>query len=214
VGPILPGSEIKLVGVDGNTAPDGDVGELWVRSPGVMKGYYRAPEETAAAINAEGWFNTRDLAQLEGNDLFIVGRTKDLIIRLGFNVYPAEVEAVLNSHPTVARSAVIGRMIECDEEIVAFVQPLPDASLTTLEVAEYAAKHLAAYKRPSDIVLLAEMPVTALGKIMKPELAKIAAELPQRGQMSSTRFTAEPRSATDLHPQNPSATPSQTLPAK
>ncbi len=216
VGPILPGSEIKLVGADGKTVPEGEVGELWVRSPGVMKGYYRAPEETAAAINAEGWFNTRDLARLEGDNLFIVGRTKDLIIRFGFNVYPAEVEAVLNSHPVVARSAVIGRMVEGGEEIIAFVQPQPEASLTALEVAEYAAEHLAAYKRPSHILLLAEMPVTALGKIMKPELAKIAAELPQR---SSTRFIAEPltaesRSATDHHSQDPSATPSQTLPAK
>lgn len=184
VGPILPGSEIKLVGSDGKTVPAGEVGELWVRSPGVMKGYYRAPEETAAAINAEGWFNTRDLARLEGDNLFIVGRTKDLIIRFGFNVYPAEVEAVLNGHPAVAKSAVIGRMVEGDEEIIAFVQPLPDTALTTLEVAEYAAKHLAAYKRPSHIVLLAEMPATALGKIMKPELAKIAAELPRRGQTS------------------------------
>src|SRR5271163_838999 len=132
-----------------------------------MKGYYRAPDETAAAIDAEGWFNTRDLARFEGGNLFIVGRTKDLIIRFGFNVYPAEVEAVLNSHPAVARSAVIGRMVEGDEEIIAFVQPQPEATLTTLEVAEYAAKHLAAYKRPSYILLLAEMPVTALGKIMK-----------------------------------------------
>jgi long-chain acyl-CoA synthetase len=214
VGPILPGSEIKLVGTDGKTVLDGDVGELWVRSPGVMKGYYRAPEETAGALNAEGWFNTRDLARLEGHDLFLVGRTKDLIIRLGFNVYPAEVEAVLNSHPAVVRSAVIGRAVEGDEEIIAFVQPQPDTPLTTLEVAEFAMKHLAAYKRPSHILLLAEMPVTALGKIMKPELAKIAAELPQRGQPSGTRFTAEPRSATDLHPQNLSATPSQTPPAK
>jgi long-chain acyl-CoA synthetase len=214
VGPILPGSEIRLVGADGKTVPAGEVGELWVRSPGVMKGYYRAPDETAAAINAEGWFNTRDLARLEGDNLFIVGRTKDLIIRFGFNVYPAEVEAVLNSHPAVARSAVIGRMVEGDEEIIAFVQPLPGASLTALEIAEYAAKHLAAYKRPSHILFLTEMPVTVLGKIMKPELAKIAAELPQRGQTSSARLIAEPRSATDLHSQNPSAAPSQTLPAK
>jgi long-chain acyl-CoA synthetase len=214
VGPVLPGSEIKLVGADGATVPAGEVGELWVRSPGVMKGYYRAPEETAAAIDAEGWFNTRDLARLEGDNLFIVGRTKDLIIRLGFNVYPAEVEALLNSHPAVARSAVIGRIVDGDEEIIAFVQPQPETSLTTVEIAEYAVKHLAAYKRPSHIMLLAEMPVTALGKIVKPELAKIAAEIPQRGSISGTRLTVEPRSATDPHSQNPSAAPSQTPPEK
>jgi long-chain acyl-CoA synthetase len=214
VGPIFPGVEVKLVGPDHQRVPDGEVGELWVRGPNVMKGYYRAPEETAAAINEDGWFNTRDLARLEDGNLFIVGRTKDLIIRLGFNVYPAEVEAVLNGHPGVARSAVIGRAIEGDEEIIAFVQPLPDSSLTTFEVAEYAARHLAAYKRPSHILLLSEIPVTALGKTVKPELVRIAADLPGRSETRSARLTAEPRSASDLHSQGSSAVPSQTLPAK
>ena len=108
-----------------------------------MKGYYRAPEETAAAIDDEGWFNTRDLARLEDGNLFIVGRTKDLIVRRGFNVYPAEVEAVLNAHPAVAQSGVIGRSVEGDEEVVAFVQMLPDSQLTVPDIAEYAAQHLA-----------------------------------------------------------------------
>ena len=84
------------------------MGELWVRGPNVAKGYYRAPEETAAAINSEGWFNTRDLARVEAGHLFIVGRTKELIVRFGMNVYPAEIEAVLNTHAAVVRSAVIG----------------------------------------------------------------------------------------------------------
>ena len=108
----------------------GEVGELWVRGPNVMKGYYRAPEETAAAINAEGWFNTRDLARLENGYLFIVGRTKELIIRFGENVYPAEVEAVLNANPAVVRSAVIGRTVagtEGGEEVVAYVQLSPSS---------------------------------------------------------------------------------------
>jgi long-chain acyl-CoA synthetase len=84
----LPGVEVQLVGSDQKPVADGEVGELWVRGPNVMKGYYRAPEETAAAINPEGWFNTRDLARLENGYLFIVGRTKELIIRFGENVYP------------------------------------------------------------------------------------------------------------------------------
>lgn len=214
VGEIFPGVEAKLVGPDHQRMPDGEVGELWVRGPNVMKGYYHAPEETAAAIDAEGWLNTRDLARLEDGKLFIVGRAKDLIIRFGFNVYPAEVEAVLNGHPAVARSAVVGRAADGDEEIVAFVQPSPNSSLTTQKVAEYAAKHLAAYKRPSHILLLPEIPVTALGKIVKTELTKIAADLPRRGDARSARLAAEPRSASDLHSQNPSAVPAQTLPAK
>ena len=112
VGRILPGVEVQLVGTDEKPVGDGEVGELWVRGPNVMKGYYHAPEETAAAINSEGWFNTRDLACLKNGYLFIVGRTKELIVRFGENVYPAEVEAVLNAHPSVVRSAVIGRTVE------------------------------------------------------------------------------------------------------
>ncbi len=102
VGPVFPGVEIKLVQPDGNPVANDEVGELRVRGPNVMKGYYRAPDETAAAIDADGWFNTRDLARLEGGNLFIVGRTKELIVHFGFNVYPAEIEAVLNAHPDVA----------------------------------------------------------------------------------------------------------------
>src|SRR5271167_3219871 len=127
VGRVLPGVEIKLLGTDGKPVSDGEVGELSVRGPNVAKGYYRAPEETAAAIDSDGWFNTRDLARVEGGHLFIVGRTKELIVRFGMNVYPAEVEAVLNAHPAVVRSAVIGRNVqggEGGEEVIAFVQLL------------------------------------------------------------------------------------------
>ena len=174
VGQILPGVEVKLVGADDKSVGDGEVGELWVRGPNVMKGYYRAPGETAVAVDAEGWFNTRDLARLNDGNLFIVGRTKELIVRFGFNVYPGEVEAVLNSHPAVVRSAVIGRPVEGDEEVVAFVQPLPNSPLTVAELAEHAARVLASYKRPSQIVLIPAMPMTPTGKIAKDELAKMA----------------------------------------
>jgi long-chain acyl-CoA synthetase len=168
------GSKFKLVGPDRKPVPEGEAGELWVRGPNVMQGYYRAPEETAAAVDPEGWFNTRDLARLEDGNLFIVGRTKDLIVCRGFNVYPAEVEAVLNAHPAVVQSAVIGRSVAGDEEVVAFVQPLPNSQLTTADLAEYAAQHLAAYKRPAQIVLVPTMPVTPTGKVVKAELAKMS----------------------------------------
>ena len=177
VGEIFPGTEVRLVGPDGEPAAAGDVGELRVRGPHVMKGYYRAPEETAAAIDAEGWFNTRDLARLEGRNLFIVGRTKELIVRFGFNVYPVEVEGVLNAHPKVSRSAVIGRPTQGNdnEEIVAFIQLLPQAQTTVTELAEYAAAHLAPYKRPSEIIFVPEMPLTPTGKVVKGDLAKLFA---------------------------------------
>ena len=89
-----------------------------------MRGYYRAPDLTAKAIDADGWFNTGDLARFEGDCLFIVGRTKEMIIRSGFNVYPAEIEAMLSSHDAVVQSAVVGRPVEGNEEVVAFVQLL------------------------------------------------------------------------------------------
>jgi acyl-CoA synthetase (AMP-forming)/AMP-acid ligase II len=173
VGRVFPGIEVKFVDANRQPVPDGEIGELWVRGPNVMQGYYRAPKETAEAIDAEGWFNTRDLAQLKDGHLFIVGRTKDLIVRFGFNVYPAEVEAVLNSHPAIARSAVIGRSAKGDEQVVAFIQAAPGASLTIGEVADYAAKNLAPYKRPSHIVFVPELPVTLTGKVIKAELVKM-----------------------------------------
>jgi long-chain acyl-CoA synthetase len=178
IGPLFPGIEIKLVGSDGQVAPAGEVGELQVRGPNIMKGYYRAPGETAAAIDVEGWFNTHDLARLEDGNLFIVGRTKDLIVHRGFNVYPAEVEALLNAHPGVVRSAVIGRSVGGDEEVVAFVEPLPGSPLTTTDLAEYLASHLTPYKRPSQILLVSAMPVTPTGKVVKAELPKMTSEQP------------------------------------
>jgi acyl-CoA synthetase (AMP-forming)/AMP-acid ligase II len=173
IGPPFPGVEIKLAGADRKPVPDGEAGELWVRGPTVMKGYYHAPAETAAAIDSEGWFNTRDLARLEDGNLFIVGRTKDLIVRRGFNVYPAEVEAVFNAHPAVMHSGVIGHPVEGDEEVVAFIQPLPESQLTGPDFSEYASRHLAPYKRPSQILLVPKMPLTPTGKVVKAELAKM-----------------------------------------
>ena len=174
IGPAFPGIELKFIGSDGLPVTDGGVGELRVRGPNVMKGYYRAPEETAAAIDSDGWFNTRDLARIENGNLSIVGRTKELIVHSGFNVYPAEVEASLNSHPAVAQSAVVGRRLDGDEQVIAFVQLVPEATLTPTDLAEYAGQHMASYKRPSEIIIVATMPTTPTGKIVKTELEKVA----------------------------------------
>jgi long-chain acyl-CoA synthetase len=177
VGRVLPGVEIRLVGRDLRDVDAGEVGELWVRGPNVAKGYYRAPEETAAAINPDGWFNTRDLARLKDGNLYIEGRTKELIVRFGMNVYPAEIEAVFNTHPAVVRSAVIGRSVEGvegGEEVVAFVQISPSSKLTPTELAEHASHNLAPYKRPSQILFVPDMPLTPTGKVRKDELSKLA----------------------------------------
>jgi long-chain acyl-CoA synthetase len=183
VGQVLPGVEVQLVGADQRPVAEGEVGELWVRGPNVMKGYYHAPDQTAAAINEDGWFNTRDLAKMENGNLFIAGRSSELIVRFGENVYPAEVEAVLNSHPAVARSAVIGRSVEGTkggEEIIAFVQLSPSAISSDAELAQYAAQHLAPHKRPSQILIVPSLPLTSTGKVMKGELAKMTSSVPAR----------------------------------
>jgi long-chain acyl-CoA synthetase len=185
VGPMFPGVEARVVGSDGQPVPEGAIGELWVRGPNIMKGYYLAPEETAAAVNEQGWFNTRDLARFEDGNLFIVGRTKDLIIRSGFNVYPAEVEAVLNAHPGVAQSAVIGRTTQGNEEILAFVQPSSNSHLTVTELADHAAKHLAAYKRPTEFLLVSTMPMTPSGKVAKNDLAAITADIRRNANLNA-----------------------------
>ena len=181
VGKILPGVEVKLGGPDQKPVVAGEVGELWVRGPNVMKGYYRSSEETAAAIDPEGWFNTHDLARLHDGYLFIVGRTKELIIRHGENVYPTEVEAVLNSHPAVVRSAVIGRMVEGSqggEEIIAYVQQAESSTTSERDLAQYAAQNLAPHKRPTQILFVSSMPLTPTGKVIKGELYKLAVFTP------------------------------------
>ncbi|MBI3700790.1 MAG: AMP-binding protein [Afipia sp.] len=172
VGKLLPGVEARLIGRDGKPVPNGEVGELHVRGLNVMRGYYRAPDLTAKAIDAGGWFNTGDLARLDGDCMFIVGRTKEMIIRSGFNVYPAEIEAVLNSHGAVVQSAVVGRTIDGNEEVVAFVQLLQGTKVTPSELMTYASGQLTSYKRPAEIVVLDALPATSTGKILKHKLAE------------------------------------------
>jgi len=172
VGKLLPGIEARIVGRDGKPVADGVVGELHVRGRNVMRGYYRAPDLTAKAIDPEGWFNTGDLARLEGDCMFIAGRTKEMIIRSGFNVYPAEVEAVLNSHDAVVQSAVVGRPVDGNEEVVAFVQLLKGAKVTPSELMGFLGAQLTSYKRPSQIIVLDALPATSTGKILKHKLAE------------------------------------------
>ncbi|MCH8999524.1 MAG: AMP-binding protein [Proteobacteria bacterium] len=167
----LPGVELRIVDADGRALPANEVGELRVRGGLVMQGYYRDPERTAEALTPEGWLRTGDLARLsEAGDLTIVGRLKELIIRSGFNVYPAEVEAAITGHPGVALAAVVGRRSRGNEEPVAFVQPRPGAALAVADLAAYVAERLAPYKRPAEYILRAALPVTPAGKILKHQL--------------------------------------------
>ena len=174
VGSLITGIDARLVGPDDRTVAPGEVGELHVRGPNVMRGYYRDPERTAAVIDADGWFNTGDLARFDGDILYIVGRTKELIIRSGFNVYPAEVEAVLNEHSEVVQSAVIGRSVPGNEEVVAYVQLVPGSAVTPADLMAHAARLLTPYKRPSEIIVLDALPAASTGKILKHRLADVA----------------------------------------
>ena len=172
VGTVMPGLEAKLVGRDGAPAADGEVGELHVRGPNVMRGYYRAPDLTAKAIDPDGWFNTGDLARFEDGALYIVGRTKEMIIRSGFNVYPAEIEAVLSTHDAVVQCAVVGRQVEGNEEVIAFVQLIKGATVTAQDLMAHVAPQLTSYKRPSEIILMDALPATSTGKLLKHKLAE------------------------------------------
>jgi len=173
VGQLLPGIMARLVDSLGNDASSGETGALWVRGPGVMKGYYRAPLETAEAVDKDGWFNTGDLARVENGDFFIVGRSKEMIIRFGFNVYPAEIEGVLNAHPAVARAAVVAKARGGVEDITAFLQLRPGCVDTSAEIADYAAARLASYKRPSEFIFVDTMPLSPAGKVLKSKLTEL-----------------------------------------
>lgn len=172
VGTILPGLETKLVDRDGKPVAGDAVGELHVRGPNVMRGYYRAPDLTANAIDPDGWFNTGDLARFQDDALYVVGRTKEMIIRSGFNVYPAEIEAVLSTHDAVVQCAVVGRPVEGNEEVVAFVQVIKGSEATAQDLMAHIAPQLTSYKRPSEIILIDALPATSTGKILKHKLAE------------------------------------------
>jgi acyl-CoA synthetase (AMP-forming)/AMP-acid ligase II len=175
VGQPIPGIEVRFVGLDGIDVPQGEVGELWVRGPNVMLGYYRNPQQTQATVTADGWLKTGDLARQDADGaLYIAGRSKELIIRSGFNVYPAEVEHVLNAHPDVVQSAVIGRPVEGNEEVVAFVELTGGAAATPADLSAWCEARLAPYKRPAEIRVLAALPAASTGKILKHRLRDLA----------------------------------------
>jgi long-chain acyl-CoA synthetase len=179
VGPAIPGIELRLVDPAGRDVPEGEPGELWARGPNVMKGYYRAPEATAEALRPGGWLATGDIARRAPDGAyFIEGRLKELIIRSGFNVFPVEVEAVLNSHPGVVQSAVVGRVTGGEEEVVAFVELAPGAQVSPRELIEFAGRSLAPYKRPAEVIVLPSLPAAANGKVLKGKLAQSLRERP------------------------------------
>lgn len=172
------GCEIRLV-VGDRDAPAGEPGEIWVRGPSLMMGYYRDAESTAAVMRPGGWFATGDLGrQLPNGEYSVVGRSKDVIIRSGFNVYPAEVENALLGNAAIAQCAVVGRKTSYgDEEPVAFVTLLSRHGIEPSGILDEVSSRLVAYKRPARIIILPELPLGPTGKIARSRLAEMAAAL-------------------------------------
>jgi acyl-CoA synthetase (AMP-forming)/AMP-acid ligase II len=175
VGLPLPGVELKLLDENKREVPHGEVGELWARGPNIMKGYYRNQSLSETVMQPEGWFNTQDLARIDDDGhLSIVGRTKDLIIASGFNVYPIEVENALNAYEGIVHSAVIGRPNGGNEDIVAFIELAKGKSILPAALRSFLSERLAPYKRPREIYIMDAIPTAPNGKTQKNQLKEIA----------------------------------------
>lgn len=173
IGTPVWGVEVKLVDDKGQTVAVGEKGQLLYRGHNVMKGYYRKPEATAESLQ-DGWLHSGDVAiQDEDGYFYIVDRTKDMIIRGGFNVYPREVEEVMIQHPAISLVAVIGiPNDEYGEEIKACVVLKDGASASPEEIIQWTSERIAAYKYPRVVELLDALPMSATGKILKKDLRK------------------------------------------
>ncbi|MFF1650922.1 long-chain fatty acid--CoA ligase [Streptomyces sp. NPDC058240] len=171
VGTPIRGVGMRVVDDDGKDVPQGEVGEIAIRGHNVMKGYWHRPEETAAAIR-DGWFHTGDLGRVDQAGFFwIVGRSKDVIIRGGNNVYPREIEAVLYEHPAVAEAAVIGLPApDLGEEVGAAVVLKPGAQATAEELREFVKSRVAAYMYPRKVWITDVLPKGPTGKILKRDI--------------------------------------------
>jgi len=171
-------TEVRIVDDENQpVAEPGTRGEVCVRGPHVMAGYWNRPDATADAIDADGWFHTGDIGYLDADGfLFIADRVKDMVISGGENVYPAEVESVLYEHPAVAEVAVIGQPDErWGEAVVAIVAPKPGSEITLDQLREFGRRSLAGYKLPTRLHLIDELPRNPAGKVLKYELRDVFA---------------------------------------
>ena len=172
VGRPVPGVDVCVVDEDGRELPPGEEGELLINTPAVMDGYLGSPAETAAVLDEDGWFRTGDLARITADGyVAIVGRKRERIKRGGYSIFPAEVEAVLLTHPAVAEAAVVGIPDDAlGEEVAAFVALTPGISADTDELIAWCRERLAAFKYPRRVTLLAALPRSATGKVLKARL--------------------------------------------
>ena len=169
-----PGVEMRVIGENGQEARSGEVGEIWLKAESLMQGYLDAPEASAEAI-VDGWYRTGDLVRVdEDGYLFVVDRSKDMIVTGGENVYSKEVEDVLIAHPAVRDVAVVGRPHpEWGETVVAFVVPAPEAALDEADMNAFLATQLAKYKIPREYIACESLPRTPTGKLAKAALRSV-----------------------------------------
>ncbi|MCG0238938.1 MAG: long-chain fatty acid--CoA ligase [Firmicutes bacterium] len=189
-----PDTEARVVTPDGwDDVPVGEAGELVIRGPQVMKGYWNRPEETAQVLSPDGWLRTGDIARMDEEGYFyIVDRKKDVIIAGGFNIYPREVEEVLYAHPAIQEAAVVGVPDPYRGETVkAFVVLKPGATLTQEELEAYCRQHLAPYKVPRLVEFRESLPKSLVGKVLRRVLREEEGERQAREVVAASRMAAE-----------------------
>jgi len=171
VGKLLPAMQVKVVSSDGKDLGPEAEGELLVRGPNVLQGYWQRPEATSEAIDAEGWFRTGDVAVIQKDGFVrVVDRIKDMILVSGFNVYPNEIEDVVSGHPGILECAVVGVKDERTAEAVKVFAVKNDPELTEVQLRDFCREQLTAYKVPKHVEFLAELPKSNVGKILRREL--------------------------------------------
>lgn len=177
VGFPMEGSLFRLDLEAEGATPEEGIGEILVGGPQIMKGYFRDPDQSAKVLTDDGFFRTGDLGRFDADGrLHIAGRSKELIIRSGFNVYPVEVEAALTDHPDVILAGVVGRAVEGNEEVLAFVKTAKDCALSERELSAFVKDKLAPYKRPTRIIVAHDLPAAPTGKILKAKLISTFSE--------------------------------------
>jgi malonyl-CoA/methylmalonyl-CoA synthetase len=169
VGYALPGVGVRVQGDQGQALPAGEIGGIEVRGPNVFQGYWRMPEKTAEEFTADGWFKTGDVGRKEADGrVTIVGRSKDLIISGGYNVYPAEIEGLINEMPGVAESAVVGLPHrDFGEGVIAVVVPKAGATLDGAQMVAALKTRIANFKVPKQVFIVPDLPRNAMGKVQK-----------------------------------------------
>ncbi len=171
IGLPISSTDGAIMAEDGTLLPAGETGELCIRGPQVMKGYWQRPEATDEVLDADGWLHTGDIAYMTEDGFFkIVDRKKDMILVSGFNVYPNEIEDVLALHPKVLEVAAIGVPDEKSGEVVSLFVVKKDPSLTKEDVLEFCKENLTGYKRPRYVEFMTELPKSNVGKILRREL--------------------------------------------